>query len=678
VRWACSIFILGSVLTVAPGCGGGECGEGTVRHKNTCLPYDPFDKTPPVVTVDPPVRTRFVGNIRLITDEPAEIYVTTDDTPVTTDSTHEQDELVIPNSRNDIIVRYFAIDLAGNQSAEQTVLWAIDDQGPGPPSRFTLTLAGNTRNLSWLPPQNETHLGGVLVARVDSRLSVQPTSGTAYSVGDELEPGVTVVDVEGPTDTPTTFSESLPTPPGMVQYVAWGFDDLLNYGTPTGDFQTIAAPAQKGTLVINANGTVTTAGQPPPNVTLSGTAVVTPNGPTNDVTLKLTLRNDTTRPLFAPKLFLTTSLIAPVTWTDPTSTFAPDGTTTFPYRSYGAALLPGTANTQSWKFTGVNGALVLDLDVRDNRIMMVSQQTGRGGDGGGVVDFATGLEIKRLTAGPGGNRGGFGRLGGAITPDGRAVFGARSSGTLVSWDLATGNRLATSAELHPQKAHVPQLVLDRAGVVGYALVAEQHSRQAYSGNSSQPTELIRFDAATLTEHGRISIGLSRNRDLRISTDNRHLLVSTGLTTPGVIVVDLEKFEVIHNVVTSGNAQTAIFTPDGTQFVAVGSEIETFGITDGIRVKNIALPASGNRVQRAEFNGPDELWVGRRDNFQKIDLRDNPDPPQIFPQSGTRSFGVFEGKIYVGRGNLTRFDTNGNSELNFSVSARGHWLGRSPF
>ena len=123
--WARWILLCGVVLAI-PSCGGGVCGEGTVRHKDSCLPFDPFDKTAPIVTVDPPVRTRNVGNVRLISNESAEIFVTLDDTPVTAESQHEPDQLVIPNDSNDIVLRYFAIDLAGNQSLEQTVVWKID------------------------------------------------------------------------------------------------------------------------------------------------------------------------------------------------------------------------------------------------------------------------------------------------------------------------------------------------------------------------------------------------------------------------------------------------------------------------------------------------------------------------------------------------------------------------
>jgi hypothetical protein len=662
-------FLVGVVLAIGSGCGGGECLEGTVRYQDTCVPFDPFDRTPPVITVDPPVRTRSVGNIRLVANEPAEIYVTTDDSEVTLDSQHERDEIVIPNDSNDIVLRYFAVDLAGNQTTEQIVLWNIDQLGPAPPGRFKLTLSNGQRDLSWLPPQNESHLGGVLVARVDGRVTTQPTSGLAYEVGQEIEPGVTVVAVTGADPAAASFSENLTPQPGIVRYIAWAFDDLLNYGPPAGDFDLVPLPQQRGQLAISTvNGSVAPLGAPPPNVELSGTATIT--GPAGcatacTVSAKLTLRNKTTRVLHAPKLVMRTNNL----------NFAADGVfDSDPYKAYGAAINPGASTSVTWDFTGVIGnSLQIDLELKDNQIVMQGNVSRT--DAGSVNDFETGGQVKLLAAGPGDANGGFGAIAGGFTPDGRVVFGSRSSGTISSWDLQTGSRLATT-ELRAQRSHVPQVVLDRSGSIGYALVCEDHLRKLRNSGGVE-TELVRFDVATLSVQGRIPIGISRNRDMRISPDARLLIIATGTTGQGVLVVDLETFTVTQKLLTGNRPETAVFTPDAAGIAAVGNDITLFDLASGMELDTIALPAGGGRTFRASFNGASELWVGRQSNMVKVDLTKVVAP--IVFNTGTRVLEVFDGKVYGGFGDLRRFDTNGNEEAQFFFNnQRGHWLGRSPF
>nr|MBA2538548.1 chitobiase/beta-hexosaminidase C-terminal domain-containing protein [Deltaproteobacteria bacterium] len=639
---------------------GGECLDGTVRFQDTCVPFDPFDKTPPIITVDPPVRTRFVGDIRLTSNEPAEIYVTTDDTAPTLESVHERDQLIIPNDDNRIVIRFFAVDLAGNQSLEQLVLWNIDQEGPAPPARFNLTRTGDTRKVDWTPPQNENRLGGVLVARVEGRVNVQPTSGIQYAIGDEIEPGITVVSITDADPAPATFSETLPATPGLVRYIGWAFDDLLNFGPPAGDFEVVPMGPQRGLVFIDLTASTVLQGTKPDNVTLSGTATVSGS----NVTLKLAVRNETTRVLHAPKLLVRSAGV----------TFNSDGVfDTFPYKAYGAAINPGASATVTWQFTGVSGnSLSLDLDLRDNRVVMlgsVSKETA-----GSVNDFATGREVKRLAPGPGDAKGGFGPLGGGFTPDGRVVFGSRSSGTISSWDLQSGNRLATT-ELRAQKSHVPQLALDPSGSIGYALISEEHIRKLRDGFGVE-TELVRFDTATLSDQGRISIGISRNRDMRISDDGRFLIVATGVAARGVLVIDLASFTVARNLVSGTRAESAVFTPDGRGVAVMGSDLQVFDVEDGTVISTSPIP-TGGKLFRAAFNGPNEIWVGGQSALHKIDLTNTIATETFgFP---VRTLDVFDGKIYAGNGDLRRFDPDFTEELQFPFfNQRGHWLGRSPF
>ena len=71
-----------TALFTLHGCTEGECGEGTVRYGDTCVLVDPYDHTPPVLTVDPPQFTRQVGTVTVTSDKPATIFFTIDGSPV--------------------------------------------------------------------------------------------------------------------------------------------------------------------------------------------------------------------------------------------------------------------------------------------------------------------------------------------------------------------------------------------------------------------------------------------------------------------------------------------------------------------------------------------------------------------------------------------------------------------
>lgn len=655
------VVIASAVLTAA--CGGGECSTGTVRYGNTCVAVDPFDSTAPKITIDPPLHTREVGVVRLTTDEPATIYYTIDGSPPTIDSKNEPDQIVIGNVPDNAQLRVFAIDLAGNQSNEENRIWIIDRDGPAAPLDFRLALSGSTRTVTWTAPP-DPRLGGVMVARVEGQLASPPVAGDSYAVGDVLSPGVTIVDVVTTGGT-AMFTEDLPTRPGLVRYVAWAFDDLLNYGAPAGDYQMVAVPPQSGRIEIDAAaGTVSTV-TAPSHLTLSGTAALA--GTT--LTVQLALRNDTTRVMFAPKLLLSSALTG-VVWSDSSGTFE-----TKPYKAYGAAIMPGTSATATWTFTGASSAtqLTLDLDFRDGRVMTASNwdQT----TAGSIVDFATGAAVQELAPPPTGQGGDGMARGGGITPDGRLLVGARTAGVVSSFDLVTGQRLL-SATLRPQKSHVPVLILDHSGSAAYAIVSEGHPNNVYDSGGSEGT-LVRLDAATLVESGRLVLGIGRNRHMSISPDGKTLLISTGLTTQGVIVIDLPTFSIKQRILPEFRPNSALFTPDGTTIVVVGEQVALY--KDGMRTALYPTPGTNGKVLGAALGDPGILWIGRRGEIANINLETG--VSNLFTLKPSRMLEVYDGKVYIGyQATMTRLDFAGTIETTLPgfTNLDGHWIGRSPF
>lgn len=666
------------VTALVSGCSEGKCGQGTVRYGDTCVLTDPFDKTPPNLTIDPPLYTRQVGTVTITTDKPAQIYWTIDGSEVTTASASGPDQVVIPNVPDTAQLRTFAVDLAGNQSQEVVRIWIIDRDGPGPPSDFKLALAGTQRTVTWGMPQ-DPRPGGVLVARVDGRLGDGPVSGQTYNVGDTLSPGVTIVAMNGPDPTGTFSEDRGALQPGMVRYVGWAYDNLYNYGAPAADYQLVPVPPQTARITVNGNGTVTV-NTPPPNLTLSGSTTL--SGTT--LTMKLAMTNNTTRVLFAPKIAVT-STITGATWADSSGTTKAGK----PFRSYGAAAVPGKPAIATWTFTGANAntQLVLDLDIEDGRVITTANGFGSQTSAGSLMDEQYGNDVLDLDVGPTGCRSGYLNMTtGGFTPDGRLLLGARNTSAVGIMDLTTG-KMVSSYELLPPKSMVQRMIVDRAGATVYALAQTAHPRQAFNrGAAGTQTTLVRLDAATLGEAGRIDLGVSRNRCMDISPDGKTLAVTTGLTQQGVILVDLGTFAIKTSIVPDFRAQCATFQPDGS-LVLAGEYVAIYTL-DGTKHAEYIVPGSSHgKVVRAALSGT-TLWIGRTREVLSMDLTTGTAQElldaTLNPTWSGYTLDVFDGQVYVpaksGSTGLDVLDNTGTLVTNLPGIGRfnGHWVGRSPF
>jgi len=715
LRGVISLFLL-----LVAACDDRVCGMGTVRYGDECVLVDPFDKEPPVITVDPPRYTRQVGIVRLTSNKPAKIYYTIDGQSPTTDSAHEDEQVVIPGVPDNAELRFFAIDLNGNRSPEQLITWIIDRDGPGAPLDFALSFNSPTRTVQFTPPP-DPRPGGVVVARVEGPLASPPISGKAYDVGDVLSPGVTIVAKYGPeVTTLTQFAESLAASPGLVRYAAWAFDDLLNYGPPAGDYALVPIPTQMATIHVDAAAGTVNVTSPASHTMISGTTSF--SATTGLLTVDLTMRNDTTRVLYGPKMVLTNTLPLPngvASFNDDTTT---DGTATGqPVRFFGGAILPGTTQAAAWKFKGANATTTMDLtlEIKNGPVLTAPVWDYSSVTGGSIMDAeyptvrktvytgpgSTGPEtitgeMSEIGAAPTGQGGGSMTTQGGFTPDGRLILGNRTSGTISSFDVQTGARLITT-ELRPQKAFVPRVVLDRSGSAVYALVADGHPYNIYqNGGGSTRSELVRLDATTLTVTGRLDIGNTRTRNIDISPDSRWLIVSTGITSLGVLVIDLSTFTIKTTIKPDFKPQAALFAPaiEGQPSVVVVGESAAIYRLDGTLVRQDPVAGVTGKVVGAALGPNNKLWVAREDELVTNDLGTG--VSTIIPVLTGWSVAIYGNEIYaygsyeypppnpppppapqiqMGQ-NIKRIDDTGAVLKSYFgwYSLDSHWVGRSPF
>jgi hypothetical protein len=148
--------------TLLAGCGPEPpsifCGDGTHQEGDVCVPDfvpeppsedagPPPDLRAPVTTAEPPGGIYTAGlSVTLRSDEPAEIFYTTDDSDPTRASPSGTSPVVLTDVADGTVLRFFAVDEARNTEPVRTEVYVVDGQVPSttispPPGDYqTLTV----------------------------------------------------------------------------------------------------------------------------------------------------------------------------------------------------------------------------------------------------------------------------------------------------------------------------------------------------------------------------------------------------------------------------------------------------------------------------------------------------------------------------------------------------------
>lgn len=509
------------------------CGEGTHELAGECVPYDPDDATPPVTTATPGggAFRAIPGVVVLTTDEPATIYYTTDGTTPTTSSTSSPYNAFITDLAAGDELRFFAVDLAGNNEDVKTEVYMLDLDGPGPVTGLGAAAAGAAVTVSWTNPA-DADLAGVLIARGiggDAPVS-QPVPGVFYDVGDTLPGGDEVIFAGAATSAPDTIDV-----PGFVVYAAWAFDDLGNYSprrftNPVGLIAPLAG--QTATLSISLAGTVTVTTQPS-QLTLSGSATYDATGQT--LTVTLTVNNEINRVIHNLKAL--TTAINEGTQAGPT--FGGD-----PFTYYGpGALRVGGATTRTFRIDGVTGGtdpILVSLELVDHPTLL--QRDDVIDSSGAVASTDTGVDSRpRQIA--------VDALG--IT----AAFGAQDIPGVSLLDLRS---LAASTFLLDVGAESSVGGVGFAGTMLYAAATDgghwngSDGQNGGQGSATSAVHLIALDLRTSEEVGRLTLAPASAdspaaRGVFISPDGGRAAVLVGRPAAGsneLWFIDLDSFTII--------------------------------------------------------------------------------------------------------------------------------------
>lgn len=602
----CGRTLLVSCVILSAGCGS----EGKLR----IFPYEPDDDIAPVTTADPPGATlrEMPALITLSTDEPAAIRFTLDGSDPAM-SAAEESPVVIAGLTTGTVLRFFAVDPAGNAESLRTESYLLDRAAPAAITAFAAAAASSSVSLSWTNPA-DSDFAGVLVARSSGALW-SPVDGESYEVGASLG-GDTEILYLGVAE---VFVET-DLKPSWNRYGAWSFDGVRNYSRIAVQSANLPLPPQIATVTVNVAAlTASVTGNTPHLALTAGTPSYAAG--TMILTVPLTITNLAVRPVFNPKVVVA-STSAGITF----SNADPGAANGKPQRHFGPGALSGAVVSRSLTFANVGPAAMVTLGVQ-----VVESPTTLFPDWGSPFSFAagdggTGAITNTWLASDGarGPGGGYNIGSAVMSADGRHVLaGGRNAARIERVDLATQKVAGGLSLAHAgAKANIGWMRLDASGRNLYVLLNDGFHRDPDPNTPTSGTMyLVRVDAETLQETARVELTAipfgSDVRGRRFAISEAAMLAAIPIrakTSVGRIafvrLTDMTEVDTdpiapgVQPLDTSivGGASEVAFSPDG-------STLYTNGTLGWPRDKCLIVDLSDYSITQIATSSPTSVAVG---------------------------------------------------------------------
>jgi hypothetical protein len=684
------------------------CAEGTVEHDGECVAYDPNDQTAPTTTADPPgsVSLGPPEVVVLTADEPATVYYTLDGSEPTTGSPHAPSPVSVFDVAPDGELKFFAIDLAGNEGEVATETYAVDDEAPSPVTNLSAVVQGSETSITWENP-SDPDFAGVVVLRSVVAPVFEPVIAEEYAEGPVGE-GEDVLYV----GTESTHTDSAPFP-GFDRYTVWTYDELGNYSAPvwaTTPFP-IPVPEQTGTLTIDtATGTVDVT-QQPANFVLDGEATV--DLAQQQIDLTVHLESGVARPFFNTKLLF-----------DSISDGAAVGDGMLggiPYLHYGVrAMATGetrTAETQLTGVTGGSGSVTVDVRLRDDPVIVHVAGSYNGGIG--LADSSEVGATASVSCSPVAWEGPFGGRrcsyrDAVFSQDGRFIYASNGwRAKLAQIDSSTLSAVAT-VDLHPAGGvgSVSSLARSPDGKFIYAVVTlDGHYRGSgtvQGQGGPRVVDLVKLDAANLVELDRVNLLMAgqtsvRMRNLSLDAEGKYA-ATASLSLSTLFFIDLEAMSVAGSVNTASFAAgpgAVAVEPDGSA-AWVAPRFSSAGVYRVDRATlewdEVTLTDSISGPGQLAFAPDGLLYFGRKfpsSSTRGLAIIDADNLTEIgidytyqaikgigFSADGTKAY-LSARDLGAGQTVIATFDVATRSPIGSfpahgGADRGGHWLGLSPF
>jgi hypothetical protein len=665
--------ILAITAALATGCTDSvKCADGTHSKGGNCYPYDPNDKTPPITTASPAggrSRNPVPDFVTLTTNEPATIYYTTDGSEPDKTKGGELSPVVVPGVASGTTLKFFAIDLAGNQEMTNTVDYVSDTTAPDPVSNLSVRVAGTTATLAWTNP-TASDFKGTIVARIGDVVDANPTPGMIYGSPSSLSSSVNMIQI----GTQTTAAQT-GIAHGVVRYAVWSYDDLGNYSTPA-VVQTDVGPLASNAVFTFNTGTSALTKTSPADFDVSAT---TAQLNTTTVTLSLSVKNLTTSYLQNPKAEVTSVTNATYSGANGTA----DG---YAFQSMGAnTLAPGATATSTLTFINATGTVTMNVSVGHHPGILGAARPTSSATTRAVAELGGGLaynsSVMSMTGPNAGRTGGAGRPG--VVVGGRYLDLANSHG-LERWDLTT-QMFVTGVNLG-QTGRSQILDIRASHGREYALVKNGGRRRGGTmvlvvlDEGLHVTTTIPL--AVSCSHGMVSSAMSIDGNmLAVPGDNGVELIDLVHLTPYDADPTTPQLDIISPKFPTGRIRSVAFF-NGTQGL-----IATLFSTDQPNVAVVKLSTSGyttalssvggGRSQQV-LTGPDgRVWIATETGLAVYD----PSTDAITNSShsggalGLTNSGGGLWALRTDRRTVDLLDSNGAATraVTLPQSVYGHWL-----
>jgi len=641
-----------AVVATLPSCSSLDCGEGTYLMGDVCQPFDPNDKTPPVVTVTPPggrSRDALPSSIMLETDEPARIYYTTDGSdPDVTMGMGERDPVTVVDIVQGMTLKYVAVDATGNASQLETTVFENDLLGPPPVTGMTVQINGTTATINWTNPSGGDYAGTV-VARVADVVDVAPAGGTTLTGASMLSNSVQVLAV----GTGTSFTDP-GRPPGPVRYVAWTYDDLGNYGRSVVVGSEIALGSLTGKITYVVDTDTFSVAQSPANIDLTGT-MHNLNGTT--LTISLSAKNTSAKFLQNPKVELTTVTNATFSNSDGTAD-------TFPFRTLGPnSLAPGVTVTRDLVFTNVNPGTTVTLDLAFATHPSLTWAYRYYAPQ--VIDLGSGTLLPQLTTiarGPN-DRNNRGRTQLPLFLGGRYLDVPTSHGVVERFDLVTRTSVKTGQILVGEKAVLQSLTQVGAEMIAVLKLAGRRD--------SGLIQIARLDEA-LKVTARINLPFTDAQGggfPTITPDGTALAITVN---GGIVMIDLATTTVIDPIPSTplieiiphgltDAARQVVFFNGGNAMLVVGRSSGEYAVlkkSGGTWSKTRYQDSvTGARVYNAQMMSDGKIWIAMSSGLRVFDPANDSAPLTTLANYPylPQGVSVTGGSIFIARQTKTEID-----------------------
>jgi hypothetical protein len=511
----------------------------------------------------------------------------------------------------------------------------VDRSAPGPVTELAASISGSDIGLSWTAGAMATE---TLIARLEAGAEDAPAVGVAYTAGQTLPGGATVVAVGAGTTASDPF-----TVPGRYTYMAWPINASGTYGFGREVSITTAVPAQVATLTVDIAAATATVTSQPPNFQLAVANLVFDEA-SSSATFELSATNQTAGHYFSAKAVVHSTSVGAVG--NATGTAANGD----PFVTLGfAAQLPGDArsNTVTLAGVGATDTITLEVEIVESGIAFLASNVADLGGGPAValdIPATNGLFRDKTQL-----------SGGFLSPSGRYLYGvSRFSNEVFRIDTTSGDARTFSRSSFTVGNGT---CLERgADGFAYAVFALGNHRK----DGAKAISILKLDPASFTPIASTELVLDGEprlagcavgvTKLAIGADSN--LYFADLATMQFIDMDASSPDVIDPLVTEATEDLHgfAFAPNGSTLYVTASKTESviYAIDTASYAVSTFHTATSPRVMSLTVAANGTLWWAADDGVYAFDGTTETKVPNLAEQMraiatpiGTKLFAVTE-------------------------------------